>query len=98
MENSSLVEYWQIKGVFWRLKQGLKRLVRQVIDGLDTQKRQVGEDKQEVHQAKAFALADPGSVRRFWICSPVNISLIPYSRILSSKWPWKLFRAGSICP
>jgi hypothetical protein len=64
LENSSLVEYWQVKGVFWRLKQGLKRPVPQVMDGLDTPKRQVGEDKQEVHRAKGLALADHGSGQR----------------------------------
>jgi hypothetical protein len=35
--------------------------MEQVMDGLDMQKHQVGEDKEELNGANAFALADAGS-------------------------------------
>jgi len=76
-----LVEYWPVKGVFWRLKQGLKRPVQQVMDGLDTQKRQVGEDKQEVHRAQAFALADPGSGQKVLDMQPGKQFLDPQFQV-----------------
>jgi len=49
-----------VKGVFLRLNQGLKRSVEQVVDRLDMQERQVGEDKQEKPGAEALLLADTG--------------------------------------
>lgn len=50
-----------VKGVFWGLEQGVKWSVEQVMDGIDMQKHQIGEDKQEVPGAEAFMLADAAS-------------------------------------
>ncbi|MGQ9688628.1 MAG: hypothetical protein ACUVXF_07585, partial [Desulfobaccales bacterium] len=50
-----------VEGVFLGLKEGFKRSVDQVVDGLDRQKRQIGEDEQEMHGAKTFVLADARS-------------------------------------
>jgi len=50
-----------VKGIFLGLKQGLERSVEQVMDGLDMQKHQVGENKQEMPGAEAFMLADTGA-------------------------------------
>ena len=50
-----------VEGVFLGQKQGLKRSVEQVMDGLDMQKHQIGQDKQEVPRAEAFAFADTGA-------------------------------------
>jgi len=43
------------------LKPGLKRSAQQVVNRLEVQEYQVGEDVQEIHGWSAFVLADPGS-------------------------------------
>jgi len=50
-----------VKGIFLGQKQTLQRSAEQVMDGLDVQKHQIGQDKQEVSRAEALAFADTGA-------------------------------------
>jgi hypothetical protein len=50
-----------VKGVIWGQEQGLSLPLEQVMDGLDVQKHQIGQDKQEVPRAEALAFSDTGS-------------------------------------
>jgi hypothetical protein len=50
-----------VEGIFLSLEQGVERSLPQVMDGLDLQEHQVGEDEQEMPGSEAFVLADTGS-------------------------------------
>jgi len=50
-----------VEGVFLGFKPGLERSTQQVVNRLNVQECQVGEDEQKIHGWNAFILADTGS-------------------------------------
>jgi hypothetical protein len=72
-------------------EQGLQRSVQQVMDALEIQKHQIGENKKEVPGIEAFLLADavPGEMA-------LNMQHEKSFLNLNSRSPKKFFRAISI--
>src|SRR5208282_985127 len=70
-----------VEGVFLGQEQGLQRPVEQVMDGLNMQKRQIGQDKQEVQGAEPLALADTGSGQMTLDVQPGKQSLDPQLQV-----------------